>query len=63
MNIPLNILILITGFAVLIKSADYLVNSAVKVAEMLGIPRVVIAIVIISLGTTAPEFAVSVIAA
>ena len=49
--------------AVLAKAADWLVGEAVVLSERSGLPKVVIGATIVSLGTTAPEAAVSVLAA
>jgi len=43
--------------------ADWLVREAVALSERSGIPKVVIGATVVSLGTTAPEVAVSVMAA
>lgn len=51
------------SFAVLARSADWLVEGAVGVAQRLKVPAMVIGIVIVSVGTTAPELAVSMSAA
>ena len=48
---------------ILAKGADWLVEAASELAEQLGMPKVVIGATIVSLGTTAPECAVSVMAA
>ena len=49
--------------AVLGKAADWLVGEAVVLSERSGLPKVIIGATIVSLGTTAPEAAVSVLAA
>ena len=49
--------------AVLGKSADKLVSESVVLSERSGLPKVVIGATIVSLGTTSPEAAVSVLAA
>ncbi len=49
--------------AVLGKAADWLVGEAVVLSERSGLPKVVIGATVVSLGTTAPETAVSVLAA
>ena len=51
------------SFIVLFKCADLFVDSSVEVAGRFRIPRLIIGIVLVSLATTLPEFAVSVIAA
>ena len=48
---------------VLGKAADKLVEEAVVLAERSGLPKVIIGATIVSLGTTSPEAAVSVLAA
>lgn len=48
---------------VLGKAADWLVREAVALSERWGVPKIVIGATIISLGTTTPEAAVSVLAA
>ncbi len=45
------------------KGADWLVSEAVELSERLKIPQMVVGATIVSLGTTAPEAAVSVLAA
>ena len=57
----LNIIILIVGFVLLIKSADYLVNGAASLAKKLGISSLVIGLTIVALGTSAPELIVNII--
>ncbi|MBN1272188.1 MAG: calcium/sodium antiporter [Candidatus Aminicenantes bacterium] len=53
--------VLFLSFAVLFKCADFFVEGASGIANVLKIPKVVIGIVLVSLATTAPEFGVSVI--
>ncbi len=48
---------------VIMKGADWLVGSSAGLASRLGLPEIVIGATIVSLGTTAPEMAVSVLAA
>ncbi len=57
------LLIAVVGMGVVIKGADWLVEGAVGIAKRLGMPEVVIGATIVSLGTTSPEMAVSVLAA
>ncbi len=49
--------------AVIGKAADWLVGEAVVLSERSGLPKVIIGATVVSLGTTAPEAAVSVLAA
>ena len=46
----------------LVKSADRLVHAAVTLSEAWALPKVVIGATVVSLGTTTPEAAVSVLA-
>lgn len=58
----MNYIILIIGFILLIKGADIFVEGASKIAKKFGIPPIVVGLTIVSLGTSAPELAVSLIA-
>lgn len=58
-----SIIILIIGFALLVKGADFFVEGASDIARKLGIPSIVIGLTIVALGTSLPELAVSVTAA
>ncbi len=60
--IILNILLLLVGFVLLIKGADFFVDGSSSVAKLLKVPSVVIGLTIVALGTSAPEAAVSVTA-
>jgi len=60
---PLLLLVIGVAIAVLGKSADWLVGEAVTLSEKSGIPKVIIGATVVSLGTTVPETAVSVLAA
>ena len=57
------ILLAVVAMAAVIKGADWLVEGAAGLASKLGMPKVIIGATIVSLGTTAPEAAVSVLAA
>ncbi len=63
LNITVNITILIIAIAFLWKGADYLVESASKIAETFGISDLVIGLTVVAFGTSAPEFAVTINAA
>lgn len=54
---------LIIAFAILFKSASFFVDGASSIARILNVPKLVIGIVLVGLGTTAPEFGVTLIAA
>ena len=51
------------AFVVLFKSASFFVDGACGIARILNVPKLVIGIVLVGLGTTAPEFGVTLIAA
>lgn len=55
--------VIVITIMVLGKSADWLVDAAVSLSERSRVPKVVIGATVVSLGTTAPEAAVSVLAA
>jgi cation:H+ antiporter len=54
---------IIAGIAMLGAGGNLIVNSAVRVAEMLGISERIIGLTIVSIGTSLPELATSVVAA
>lgn len=54
---------LVLGFALLIKGADAFVDGSSAVAKKLQVPPLVIGLVLVSIGTSLPELAVSVTAA
>lgn len=56
----LNIILLIVGFVILIKGADMFVEGASGIAGNFKVPKMLIGLTIVSFGTSAPEFAVSV---
>lgn len=56
-------ILLIAGFAMLIKGADWFVEGASKIAARLGIPKLIIGLTIVAMGTSAPEAAISISAA
>lgn len=55
-------LLLIVGFVLLIKGADFFVEGSSDVARLFKIPSVVIGLTIVAAGTSAPEAAVSITA-
>ena len=57
------ILLLIVGFALLVKGADMFVDGAVNVANRFGIPTIIIGTTVVAIGTSAPEAAISIAAA
>lgn len=63
MNMLLQCALLLVGFAMLVKGADWFVDGAAGIAERFGIPQLVIGLTIVAMGTSAPETAVSISAA
>ena len=59
----LNIVLLITGVAVVLWGADRLTEGAVGLAERMGVSQLVIGLTIVALGTSMPEFCVSLVSA
>lgn len=55
-------LLLILGFVLLIKGADFFVDGASSVAKKLRVPSIIIGFTIVAMGTSLPECAVSVTA-
>lgn len=52
----------VAGFVLLIKGADFFVDGSSSVAKMLRIPSIIIGLTIVAMGTSLPECAVSVTA-
>ena len=59
----LQVVLLVLGFVMLIKGADWFVDGAASLAGKFGIPQLVIGLTIVAMGTSAPEAAVSISAA
>lgn len=59
----LQVFILLVGFVLLVKGADWFVEGAASIAKKLGIPQLVIGLTIVAMGTSMPEAAVSITAA
>lgn len=63
MQFIISLLLLIVGFVMLVKGADWFVDGAAGLAARFGIPQLVIGLTIVAMGTSAPEAAVSITAA
>ena len=59
----IQVLILIAGFLLLVKGADWFVDGAASLAERMGIPQLVVGLTIVAMGTSMPEAAVSIASA
>ena len=53
-------LILVIGFVLLIKGADWIVNGACALAQCLGVSRLVIGLTVVAFGTSFPELFVNI---
>jgi len=63
MEVLKDVLIIIICILVIAKGAAWLVDSAAKIARRFGISELVIGLTIVSMGTSAPEFGVTILAA
>lgn len=63
MELTITILLFAVGIALIVKGGDFFVDAAAWMAEVSGIPKVIIGATVVSLATTLPEMLVSVIAA
>lgn len=63
MEILVQFLLLVVGFVMLGKGADWFVEGAAALATRFGIPQLVVGLTIVAMGTSAPEAAVSIAAA
>ena len=59
----LAVITVLIGLAILVWSADMFIDGATTLANSLGVPSFLIGVVILGLGTSAPEMVVSVLAA
>ena len=54
------VVLLVVGFVLLIKGADFFVEGSSSVAKMLKVPSIIIGLTIVAMGTSLPECAVSI---
>lgn len=59
----MNYLLLVIGFVLLVKGADFFVDGSSSVAKILKVPAIVIGLTVVAFGTSLPELSVSVTAA
>ncbi len=59
----LNILFILVGIVLVLWGADRLTDGAVAVAEKMKMPQIVIGLTIVAMGTSMPEFCVSLVSA
>lgn len=63
METIMQLALLVVGFLMLVKGADWFVEGSSKIADKFGIPQLVIGLTIVAMGTSAPEAAVSITSA
>ena len=61
-NLLMAVVMLVGGFVLLIKGADYFVEGSSSVAKRLRVPSLIIGLTIVAMGTSLPECAVSITA-
>ena len=61
MDLIIQVVLLLVGFLLLIKGADWFVAGSSDIAKLLKIPTMIVGLTIVSFGTSAPEAAVSVV--
>ena len=59
----MNIVLLVLGFILLLKGADWFVDGSSSIASRFGIPQLIIGLTIVAMGTSLPEAFVSITAA
>ncbi|MCQ2507431.1 MAG: calcium/sodium antiporter [Dorea sp.] len=59
MTLLIQLALLVVGFVLLVKGADWFVEGAAGIADKLGVPQLVIGLTIVAMGTSLPEAAVS----
>ena len=57
--IIISLILLVVGFILLIKGADWFVDGASSLAANFKVPKMIIALTIVAFGTSAPELAIS----
>ena len=60
-TIVLNVFLLLLGFVLLVKGADFFVDGASGIAKKLKVSTFIIGVTVVALGTSAPELAVTIV--
>lgn len=63
MSVPVTLLAIVGGLAMLIYGADRFLLGAVGLGQALGVPEAIIGLTLVAVGTSLPELAVSIVAA
>ena len=59
-SVPFAVILLILGFAFLVKGADAFVEGCSSIAKRFQVPSLIIGMTIVAMGTSLPETAVSI---
>ena len=62
-SMAINIVLLVLGVIIVLKGADWLTDGAVNIATRFGVSQMVIGLTILAMGTSMPEFCVSMVSA
>ena len=62
-SMAINIVLLVLGVIIVLKGADWLTDGAVNIATRFGVSQMVIGLTIVAMGTSMPEFCVSMVSA
>lgn len=62
-RLPVQVVLIVGGLALLVLGADWLVKGAVSIARSIGVSEVIIGLTIVAAGTSLPELATSLMAA
>ena len=61
-SLPFAVILLVVGFALLVKGADAFVEGCSSIAKRYHVPSLIIGMTIVAMGTSLPETAVSITA-
>lgn len=62
-SMAINIVLLVLGVIIVLKGADWFTDGAVNIATRFGVSQMVIGLTIVAMGTSMPEFCVSMVSA
>ena len=62
-SMAINIVLLVLGVIIVLKGADWLTDGAVNIATRFGVSQMVIGLTIVAMGTSMPEFCLSLVSA
>lgn len=63
MSIAISVLLFVVGLVLIIKGGDFFVDAASWIAEVSGVPKIIVGATVVSIATTLPEIIVSCLAA